>query len=226
MAALEASHDLIAQKNLRIAACPLIDKRNDPLYRCVIAATTGCDTLPSGIPGIGAKRLHALIDEKKPIDANALIDIVIAATKGLVTEAELRVVIDALMYEPCNTIELSTEEEEAAEGSNYQDSIRYMFPPPESLDKYLGGFASSGVTVTENVIVAECHGHASLEPYDFLANIGLSCVICKELCCEFCVVDKNQNNKGKPKRSRPNPNWQCLKCRGGDVPIELELTAD
>jgi hypothetical protein len=87
----------------------------------------------------------------------------------------LRVVIDALMYEPCNTIELSTEEEEeAAEGRNFQDSIRYMFPPPESLDKYLGGFASSGVMVTENVIVAECHGHASLlEPHDFLANIGL-----------------------------------------------------
>ena len=81
MAALEASNDLIAQKKLRIAACPLIDERDDPLYRCVIAATTGCDTLPSGIPGIGAKRLHALIDEKKPIDANALIDIVIAATK-------------------------------------------------------------------------------------------------------------------------------------------------
>jgi hypothetical protein len=101
-----------------------------------------------------------------------------------------------------------------------------MFPPPESLDKYLGGFASSGVTVTENVIVAECHGHASLEPHDFLANIGLSCVICKELCCEFCVVDKNEKNKGKPKRSRSNPNWQCLKCRGGDVPIELELTAE
>jgi len=53
-------------------------------------------------------------------------------------EAALHVVIDALMYDPCNTIELSTEEE-AAEGSNYQDSIRYMlFPPPESLDKYLG----------------------------------------------------------------------------------------
>jgi hypothetical protein len=62
----------------------------------------------------------------------------------------LHVVIDALMYEPCNTIE----EEEAAEGSNYQDSIRYMFPPPESLDKYLGGFASSGVTVIENVIAS------------------------------------------------------------------------
>ena len=159
MAALEASNDLTAQKNLRIAACPLIDERDDPLYRCVIAATTGCDTLPSGIPGIGAKRLHALIDEKKPIDVTALIGIVLALKKGRVTEAEMRVVIDALMYEPCNTIELSTEEEEgeAAEGSNYQDSIRYMFPPPESLDKkYLGGFASSGVTVTDNIIVAEC----------------------------------------------------------------------
>jgi hypothetical protein len=66
---------------VKIAACPLIDERDDPLYRCVIAATTGCNTLPSGIPGIGAKRLHALIDEKKPIDANALIDIVISATK-------------------------------------------------------------------------------------------------------------------------------------------------
>ena len=101
MAALEASNDLTAQKNLRIAACPLIDERDDPLYRCVIAATTGCDTLPSGIPGIGVKRLHALIDEKKSIDANALIDIVITATKGLVTEAELRVVIDALRNVQC-----------------------------------------------------------------------------------------------------------------------------
>jgi hypothetical protein len=71
--------------------------------------------------------------------------------------------------------------------------------------------------------VAECHGHASLEPHDCLANIGLfCCVICKQLCCEFCVVDKHQKNKGKPKCNRPNPNWHRLKCRGGYVPIELE----
>ena len=64
--------------------------------------------------------------EKKPIDASAVIDIVTAATKGLVTEAELCVATDALMHEPCNMIELSTEEEEeAAEDSNYQVSIRY-----------------------------------------------------------------------------------------------------
>jgi hypothetical protein len=165
--------------------------------------------------GLGAKRLHILIDQKKPINANAVIGIVIPAKKGRVTEAEFVVVIDALMYEPCSTIELSTEEEAAAELSSYQDSIRYMFPPPESLDKYLGGFASSGVTVTENVIVAECHSHASLESHDFLANVGLSCVICKQLCCEFCVVNKNQKNNGKPKRNRPNANWHCLKCREG-----------
>ena len=48
------------------------------------------------------------------------------------------------MYKPSNTIELSTEEE-AAEVSNYQDSIRYIFPPSESLNKCLGGFASPGV---------------------------------------------------------------------------------
>ena len=86
------------------------------------------------IPGLGAKQLHVLIDQKKPRNANALIGIVIGAKKGHVTDAELCVVINALMYEPCNMIE----EEEEAEGSNYQDSIRYMFPPPESLDKYLG----------------------------------------------------------------------------------------
>jgi len=56
------------------------------------------------------------------------------------------------MDEPCNTIELSTEED-AAESSNYQDLIRYMFPPPESfLDKYLGGFVSPRfVTLEEDV---------------------------------------------------------------------------
>ena len=62
--------------------------------------------------------MYWLIDEQKPIDATALVGIVIAAKKGRVTEAELLVVIDALMHEPCNTIELSTQEE-AAEGSNY-----------------------------------------------------------------------------------------------------------
>jgi len=61
-----------------------------------------------------------VINEHKPIDATALVGIVIAAKKDRVTEAELLVVIDALMHEPCNTIELSTQEE-AAEGSNYQD---------------------------------------------------------------------------------------------------------
>ena len=133
MAALEASNDLTVEKNLRLAVYPLIDEIDALLYRCVIAATIGCDTLPGGIPGLGAKRLHVLIDQRKPIDVNALIGIVIATKKGRVTEAELRVVTDALMYEPCNTIELSTEEE-AAEGSNYQDSMQFMFPPPESLD--------------------------------------------------------------------------------------------
>jgi hypothetical protein len=108
MAALEASNELTVEKNLRLAVYPLIDNIDAPLYRCVIAATIGCDTLPGGISGLGAKRLHVLIDQKKPIDANVLIGIVIAAKKGHVMEAELRVVIDALMYEPCNTIELST----------------------------------------------------------------------------------------------------------------------
>ena len=61
-----------------------------------------------------------LIDEQKPIDTTALVGITITVKKGRVTEAELLVVIDALMHEPCNTIELSTQEE-AAEGSNYQD---------------------------------------------------------------------------------------------------------
>jgi hypothetical protein len=49
---------------------------------------------------------------------------------------------------------LSTEEE-AAGCSNYQDSIRNMFPPPESFDKYLGGFASPRfVTLEEDVTLA------------------------------------------------------------------------
>ena len=46
-----------------------------------------------------------------------------AAKKGGVTEAELHVVIDALMYKPCNTIELSREEEAAAEGSIKHEAV-------------------------------------------------------------------------------------------------------
>jgi hypothetical protein len=69
MAALEASNDLTVQRNLRLAVYLLIDEIDAPLYRCVIAATIGCDTLPSGISGLGAKRLRALIDEKKPLDS-------------------------------------------------------------------------------------------------------------------------------------------------------------
>ena len=83
MAALGASNDLTVQKNLILADCPPIDGMVVPLYRCGVAATIGCDTtIPSGIPGIGAKRLHALVDENKPIDANALVDIVKAAKTG------------------------------------------------------------------------------------------------------------------------------------------------
>ena len=78
----------------------------------MIAATIGCETLPGGVYGLGAKRLHVLIDEQNLIDATALVGIVIAAKKGRVTEAELLVVIDALMHEPCNTIELSTKKKQ------------------------------------------------------------------------------------------------------------------
>jgi hypothetical protein len=81
----------------------LTDEMDAPLYRCVIAATIGCDTLPGGVYGLGAKRLHVLIDEQKPIDATALIDVVIAVKKGRVTEDELHVVVDALMHESFNT---------------------------------------------------------------------------------------------------------------------------
>ena len=70
------------QKKLILADYLLIDEMDAPLYRCVIAATIGCDTLPSGIPGIGATRLHVLIDEKKPIDGNALISIVISEERS------------------------------------------------------------------------------------------------------------------------------------------------
>jgi hypothetical protein len=104
MAALEASNELTVEKNLRPAVYPLIDEMDAPLYRCVIAATIGCDTLPGGVYGLGSKQLHVLIDRKEPINANAVIGIVIPAKKGRVTEAALRVVIDALMYEPSNTI--------------------------------------------------------------------------------------------------------------------------
>ena len=83
-------------------------------------AMIGCDTLPGGVYGLGAKGLHVLIDEQKPIDATALVDIVIAAKKCRATEDKLHAVIDTLMHESFNTIECSTQEE-AAEGSNYQD---------------------------------------------------------------------------------------------------------
>ena len=49
------------------------------------------------------KRLHVLIDEQKPIDATALVDIVIAAKKGRVMEDELHVVVDALLHESFKT---------------------------------------------------------------------------------------------------------------------------
>ena len=96
---------------LTLRVCPMI----------IPSTTIGCDTLPGGVYGLGARRLHVLIDGQKPIDANALIDTVIAVKKGHVTEDELHVVIDALMHKSCNTIECSTQEE-AAEGSNYQDA--------------------------------------------------------------------------------------------------------
>ena len=53
-----------------------------------------------------------MIDEQKPIDATALVGIVIAAKKGRFTEAEFLVVIMPLMHETCNTIELSTKKKQ------------------------------------------------------------------------------------------------------------------
>jgi hypothetical protein len=55
MAALEASNDLTVKNNLILADCSLIDEVDAPLYRRVIAATIGCDTLSGGVRGLGAK---------------------------------------------------------------------------------------------------------------------------------------------------------------------------
>jgi hypothetical protein len=93
MAALEASNDLTVKNNFKLADYLLTDEIDAPLYWCVIATTIGCDTLPGGIHELDAKWLHVLIDEQKPIDVTALVDIVIAAKKGCVAEDELRVVV-------------------------------------------------------------------------------------------------------------------------------------
>ena len=79
MAALEAANDLTVKNNLKLADYLLTDEMDAPLYRFVIAATIGCDTLPGEVHGVGAKRLHVLIDDQNPTDANALVDIVIIA---------------------------------------------------------------------------------------------------------------------------------------------------
>jgi hypothetical protein len=78
MAALEASKDLTAKNNLKLVDYLLTDEMDALLYWCVIAAMIGCNTLPGGVYGPVAKRLHVLIDKQKPIDATGLVDIVIA----------------------------------------------------------------------------------------------------------------------------------------------------
>jgi hypothetical protein len=125
MAALEASNDLTVQKNLIIAAYPLIDEMDAPLYRCVVTTTIGCDTLPSGIPGIGAKRLHALIDEKKPIDANALIGIVIAAKKSPASP-ELCTLSEKILKE-------SGLSQHAANYGDWSERVKLQTTPPKSI---------------------------------------------------------------------------------------------
>ena len=65
MAALEASKDLTVKHTLKPADYLLTDEMDALLYQCVIATTIGCDTLPGGVYGLGAKRwLHVLIDEQ------------------------------------------------------------------------------------------------------------------------------------------------------------------
>jgi len=94
------------KNNLKVVDYLLTDEIMDaPPYWCVIATSIGCNTLPGGVYGlVGANQLHVLIDEQKPLDATtALVDIVIAAKKGRVTEDELHVVIDVLMHESFNT---------------------------------------------------------------------------------------------------------------------------
>ena len=123
MAALEASNDLTVKNNLNLADYLLTDEMGALLYRCVIATMIGCDTLPGagGVYGLGDKRLHVLIDKQKPIDATALIGIVIIAVKkGHVTEDGLHVAVDASMHEPCNTIECSTATRRSSSGRTLQ----------------------------------------------------------------------------------------------------------
>ena len=56
MAALEASKDLTVKSNLKLVDYLLTDEMDAPLYRCVIAAIIGCDTLPGGVYGLGAAK--------------------------------------------------------------------------------------------------------------------------------------------------------------------------
>jgi hypothetical protein len=92
------------KNNLKFVDYLLTDEMDAPLYRCVIAQQLAATTFQAGgVYGLGAKRLHVLIDEQKPIDATALVVIVIAAKKGRVTETELHVVVDILMHESFNT---------------------------------------------------------------------------------------------------------------------------
>jgi len=166
------------------AQFPLIDGRDDPRFRCLVAVCLGNDTCVSGVPGVAASTLSAIIEASEcDGDYDKLLKAVAERPRNKKYDAShLDVFVDAMMYEP-------------ADLSDHAGQHEYMFgKPKKKLCQYLEMFTDEGDELVDGPETLVCCGFSGDDDgkHSFLKAEGFETCSndeCKAILCRFCCME-------------------------------------
>lgn len=172
------------------AECPLFDGIKSPRLRALMMLILGCDVYGPGMTGIKAKRLVTLIESFKATSEDDLYQKLFYKfkTTNKLDDIVIDTYIDALLYEPTNSMPNNVDEENPAR--------TYLFGPPTTLPKYLEEFAVDDDFKANSIFpgpeMTTCKGVGG-STHPFLSSDGVKqCAKCEHDVCQYCHEDINK----------------------------------
>ena len=158
---------------------PLFSGVHNPKIRALIALALGCDALPGGVPGVGAKSLHDLLGTCNLDSSGMYVELASKITsqkKAVIRDPQaLLCLANSLIYEKTTS------------------EIGYMYDPPASIEKYNEAFAAAHTEVLDGPAMIICKG-CNGRHHAFLEAEGVSlCAMCNASLCRYCVWEDEPN---------------------------------
>jgi len=168
------------------AKFPLFEGLEDRRTRCLISIALGNDVLVGGVKGVGPTKMKKMMDSYKadiPIQMH-IEQFMVFESKEKLTKEVLDVLVDAMVFEPCNTTPLQDKDSKKSVRRSYITG-----QPPSHLKKYSEEFAAFETVVDDDgPEVLSCKGPCDGGTHFFLAAFGsIQCHSCMGAICPLCT---------------------------------------